>query len=418
MIDDDEKIDKSTDEKLDTDSDLKETDAEEHSKSENKSDDDTKKIILSLNEPTLTEKISEKISEQFETLRDMLEDISWKYIAAVTGGVLFCIFTIGAVLIFADPTVKELPSRTSTQTEDIPEERRVHVKIHEGMSTSEIAEALAEKNIIDSSLKFRILSRLRGYDDKMKPGTYVFTTEMTDDEVFSKILNGDKRVVTFTIPEGFGVKDIAKRLYEIDLVDEEDFLKAAEDFAPYDYMKKQDDVFYAAEGFLFPDTYTVESDISVEEILQIMVDNFDNRLTPELRKQAEEKNLSIYELATMASLIEREVRYPEDRAIVAQVFFKRLQLNMPLQTDATLQYLMDTPKEDVSIEDTKIESPYNTYIYAGLPPGPIANAGMESIESALNPADTDYLYFVADRQGHNHYAKTYDEHLDLVNQYR
>ena len=91
---------------------------------------------------------------------------------------------------------------------------------------------------------------------------------------------------------------------------------------------------------------------------------------------------------------------------------------MPLQTDATLQYLMDAPKEDVSIEDTKIESPYNTYIYAGLPPGPISNAGMEAIEAVLNPADTDYLYFVADRQGHNHYADTYDEHLDLVAQYR
>ena len=104
--------------------------------------------------------------------------------------------------------------------------------------------------------------------------------------------------------------------------------------------------------------------------------------------------------------------------MIAQVFFKRLAINMPLQTDTTLQYLLDAPKEDVSIEDTKMESPYNTYQHYGLPPGPIACPGMASIEAVLNPADTDYLYFVADRNGHNHYTNTYDEHLEVVNRVR
>jgi UPF0755 protein len=137
-----------------------------------------------------------------------------------------------------------------------------------------------------------------------------------------------------------------------------------------------------------------------------------------MREQAVKIDLSIYELITLASLVEREVRFPEDRAIVAQVLLKRLRMNMPLQTDATLQYLMETPKEEVSIADTEIDSPYNTYQHVGLPPGPIANPGMASIEAVLHPADTDYLYFVADRQGHNHYAHTYEEHLNLVNKYR
>ena len=128
--------------------------------------------------------------------------------------------------------------------------------------------------------------------------------------------------------------------------------------------------------------------------------------------------MSVYDLITLASLVEREVRYPEDRPIVAQVLLKRLKMNMPLQTDATLQYLMDAPKEEVSIEDTQIDSPYNTYQHVGLPPGPIANPGMASIEAVLHPAETDYLYFVADRHGHNHYAYTYEEHLNLVNRYR
>ncbi len=401
-----------------SDSDDKKISAEKISDSDDKkiSADKTKdknsaKIIASLNEKSWTEKFSAPL----ETLQDMFEEISWKYIAAVAGGVLFCIFVVGAVLIFADEPSNVVSQKNS---EEISAEKRVHIKIREGMTTAEIADELAAKNVISSSLKFRILSRVRGYDDKMKLGTYVFATGMEDDEVFAKILNGEKQVMTFTVPEGFGVKDIAKRLYGLDIADEEDFLKAAENFAPYDYMKKHKDVFYAAEGFLFPDTYTIESDTSIEEILKMMAANFDNRMTPDIRSRAKEKNLSLYDLAILASLVEKEVRYPEDRAIVAQVFFKRLQLNMPLQTDASLQYLMDAPKEDVSIEDTKIDSPFNTYQYAGLPPGPIANAGMESIEAVLNPADTDYLYFVADRQGHNHYAMTYDEHLELVEQYR
>lgn len=390
----------------------KNSDAEEKIFDTEKVDDEKNdKIIASLNKKSWTEKFSAPL----ETLQDLLEEISWKYIAAVTGGVLFCIFVVGAVLIFADSPTNFI---SQTISEENSAEKRIHVKIHGGMSTAEIADALAEKNVISNSFKFRLLSRLRGYDDKMKPGTYIFHAGMSYDDVFSKILNGEKQVFTFTIPEGFTVKDIAKRLYGLDFVDEEDFLKAAEDFAPYDYMKKHKNVFYAAEGFLFPDTYTVESDASIEEVLKIMAANFDNRLTPDIRNRAKEKNLSIYDLAILASLVEKEVRYPEDRAIVAQVFFKRLQLNMPLQTDASLQYLMDAPKEDVSIEDTKIDSPYNTYQHAGLPPGPVANAGIEAIEAVLNPADTDYLYFVADRQGHNHYATTYEEHMALVNQYR
>jgi len=412
----------STEKKSDSE-DKKNSDAENNSAVEEKISGDEKtdtekvadkisdKIIASLNAKSWTEKFSAPL----ETLQDMFEEISWKYVAAVAGGVLFCIFVVGAVLIFADSPTNFI---STTISEETSAEKRLHIKIRDGMSTAEIADQLAEKNVISSGLKFRLLSRLRGYDDKMKPGTYVFMQGMSYDEVFAKILNGEKQIVTFTIPEGFTVKDIAKRLYSLDIADEEDFLKAAENFAPYDYMKKHKNVFYAAEGFLFPDTYTIESDASIEKILKMMAADFDNRLTPDLRNRAKEKNLSLYDLAILASLVEKEVRYPEDRAVVAQVFFKRLQLNMPLQTDASLQYLMDAPKEDVSIEDTQIDSPYNTYQHAGLPPGPVANPGMEAIEAVLNPADTDYLYFVADRQGHNHYSSTYDEHMELVNQYR
>lgn len=354
----------------------------------------------------------------FRWIKSALAEISWKYILSVVFGVIFCIAVVGAVLIFVDPSSIKPTQELKPKIVDDSQENHVHVKIAEGMTTAEIADVLEDKEVIASSLKFRLVSRLRGYDGQLKPGTYLFTLDMDDEAVFAKLLNGEKYLVRFTIPEGFGVKEIAERLYSLDIADKEDFLKAAEDFAPYGYMRKHKNVRYAAEGFLFPETYSIESDTPIEDILKIMAGEFDKRITPQMRERAKELGLSLYDLTTLASLVEREVRYPEDRAIVAQVFLKRLKLNMPLQTDATLQYLLDAPKEDVTFKDTEIDSPYNTYKNVGLPPGPIANAGIESFNAVLNPANTDYLYFVADRQGHNHYSYTYDEHLVLVNQYR
>ena len=378
-----------------------------------KVDDDKKSAVKSEKKSAhvIKKNWGEKLLSPFIALKEMFAELSPKYVISVAAAVFFCIFIIGAVLIFADPQPVKFSSNGNV-------EKKVHVKITRGMTTAEIARQLSDKGVISNSWKFRILSRMRGYDGQMKTGTYTFATGMSDEEVFEAILNGAKHLARLTIPEGFTVKEIAARLYELDLADKEDFLKAAKDFQPYDYITPNKNVFFAAEGFLFPETYEIESDYSIEEILKMMTDEFDKRLTDEMRAKAKEMNLSIYELVTLASLVEKEVRYEEDRAVVAQVLLKRLKLNMPLQTDATLQYLMDAPKEDVTIEDTKIDSPYNTYQNAGLPPGPVANPGIEAIEAVLNPANTDYLYFVADREGHNHYAYSYEEHLNLVNQYR
>ncbi len=378
------------------------------------SDKDTQRLEIPSRSEGKKKSFLSKLNFSFSELS---EEISWRYVANVAGAVFLCVVLVGVVLVFADPSVAKIDKPAPVETPTV-EERRINVKIQEGLSTAEIAERLAEKGVIGSSLKFRILARLRGYDDKLRPGSYSFTADMSDDEVFAKLLTGEKKLIKFTVPEGFGVKEIAERLYNLDLVNREDFLQAAEDFAPYDYMRKRKDVFFAAEGFLFPDTYTVESDMEIDELLDLMASTFDQQLKPEMRVAAEKMGLSVYDLITLASLVEREVRYPEDRPIVAQVLLKRLKMNMPLQTDATLQYLMDAPKEEVSIEDTQIDSPYNTYQHVGLPPGPIANPGMAAIEAVLHPAETDYLYFVADRQGHNHYAYTYEEHLNLVNRYR
>lgn len=346
---------------------------------------------------------------RFEKLRAAVLNLGWKKWTAIA--------VVAAVLLGAGLFLAFGTSHTIERS-DRDAGENIYMVVKPGTTASEISDRLMQLGVIDSRLRFWWLMKLQGDASKFKTGTYAFTPHMDEQAVLDKLVAGDTTVVKFTIPEGFGIKEIAKRLADEGLVDEQEFLAEAKDFAPYDYMKKRPNVRYAAEGYLFPDTYVIHSDVSAEGIMKMMAEDFDTRLTPALRQQAAAKGLSIHDLITLASLVEKEARYDEDRPIIAQVFFKRLQMGMPLQSDTTLQYLMAGPKEDVSIEDTKIDSPYNTYQHEGLPPGPIASPGMKSILAVLNPANTDYLYFVADHQGHNHYSQTYDEHLAIVEQVR
>ena len=345
--------------------------------------------------------------EKLGWLLDISDALTWKR-WLIVAGVVFVISLGGCYAMLG----------SSGHHAHLDKSQKIYFTVREGMNASDIADALLERGVIDSKFAFWWKVKTGGYQDQFKIGTYALHPQMAEEEVLALLISGETARIKFTIPEGFKVEEIARRLADEGIADRKRFLRIARDFAPYSYMKKHENVDYAAEGFLFPDTYEVEPDMDEKAIMQMMFNDFDNRLNDELRERAREMDLSIYDLITLASLVEKEARYDEDRPIIAQVFFKRLKEDMPLQTDASLQYLMDAPKEDVSIADTKIDSPYNTYQNRGLPPGPIANPGMEAIEAVLYPADTEYLYFVADRDGHNHYSMTYDEHLVLVDRYR
>ena len=340
-------------------------------------------------------------------LQDILADISdkmtWKRWCILAFTMLILILG-GSMLVFG----------TGGSRRELATDQVVYVEIKSGMSAGDISDELVRRGVLTDKFSFWWRVKRSGAASKFKSGMYAMHPNMTADEVLTKLINGDTAEVKFTIPEGFGVKEIAKRLADEGLVDEQEFLAKAKDFAPYPYIDRKSDIRYACEGFLFPDTYILHEDATVDGILKMMAKDFDNRLTPDLRARAKAMNLSLHELITLASLVEKEAMYEEDRAIIAQVFFKRLRVGMPLQSDTTLQYLLDAPKEDVSLEDTRIESPYNTYQHRGLPPGPIASPGMASIKAVLYPADTDYLYFVADRQGHNHYSTNYSDHQAIV----
>lgn len=294
---------------------------------------------------------------------------------------------------------------------------KILLRVEPGMTSSEIGDELVRLGVIDSKFSFWWKTKSQGADSKFQVGLFELQPNMNVDEAIDILISGRISSVKFTIPEGFTVKQIAERLSDMGVVNERKFLEMAKTYAPYDYIEKHDDADYRMEGFLFPATYVVGTDATPEQIMDMMAEALDDRLTDEMKERAQEQGLSIYELITLASLVEKEARYDEDRPIIAQVFLKRLAIDMPLQSDTTVTYLIGA-KEDVTYKDTEIDSPYNTYQIYGLPPGPIACPGMEAIEAVLYPADTDFLYFVADREGHNYYSTNYDDHLDLVDQVR
>lgn len=279
---------------------------------------------------------------------------------------------------------------------------------------AEIGDMLYEKGIISSPTTFRLALRLTGSMDKLQQGYYQIPQNASLRQVIALLQKGKLQEIKVIIPEGYTIQQIADELEKDGLGPKEAFLEKAKTYVPYQYMYGPAKVDYRVEGFLFPSTYEIPVGSTPEEILKRMAGEMNKQLTPEIRAQIEAKHMTIFEFITLASLVEKEALFDEDRPIIAAVFLKRLQIGMPLQSCASIQYILGYPKPHISIEDTKLPSPYNTYMHVGLPPGPIANPGMKSMEAVLNAPSTDYLFFVADKEGHHHFTKTYEEHMKVV----
>ncbi|MDU2592443.1 MAG: endolytic transglycosylase MltG, partial [Paeniclostridium sordellii] len=187
-------------------------------------------------------------------------------------------------------------------------------------------------------------------------------------------------------------------------------------YSKFKYLDEKD--ILSLEGFLYPDTYYFDKKVTEEEVLSAMLKRFEKMYTDKFKKEQKERGLTLQQVVNLASIIEKEAVLDEDRPMIASVFYNRLNVDMPLQSDATIQYIFDERKDRVMYKDLKIKSPYNSYINKGLPPTPISNPGVKSIEAVLNPANSDYLYFVATIDGKNNYSKTYEEHLKHVENYK
>lgn len=313
------------------------------------------------------------------------------------------------VVLFAGSAVYSLARPVNTAAGDA-----VTVLVKPGMTTQAIGELLYDKGLIKNVLMFRLVSKLERADGALQAGEYNFTKAMTVKDIIGKLVRGETAFKQFTVPEGFTIDQIAALLEEKKLAPAAKFKEYAAGYAPYDYINPAANVKYKAEGFLFPDTYRVAAGTSPDQFARVMAVQFDKQFTPAMRQRAAELGLSVREVVILASLVEREAQVAKERPVIAGVFLSRLKQDMPLQSCATIQYILGYPKPELTVADTEIPSPYNTYQNMGLPPGPIASPGLASIQAVLNAADTGYLYFVANKDGSHVFSRTYEEHLAAI----
>lgn len=300
------------------------------------------------------------------------------------------------------------------EKEEVTAGVEVEFEIKEGMTLKEIASLLEEKGIIDNAFLFMLFAKQRGKEKSLIPGIYTMETNSEYEKVLDKITAGPPVVIyKFIIPEGYTVKQIIETVaQEIPFVEYND-LEEFVDISNYNYSYLED--VPSLEGFLFPKTYEITIDYSARNIVEMMLAQYQFETGSLDYSFAENKSLSRYDILKIASMIEREAYVPEERALISAVIHNRLDIGMKLDIDPTVQYALGEEGNWwplITQEDYKIDSPYNTYIYAGLPPTPICNPGLASIEAALNPEDKDYLYFVVtDSEKHTHsFASTLEEH--------
>lgn len=277
--------------------------------------------------------------------------------------------------------------------------------ITRGESLSNIAKNLANEGLIRNKIVFYLVVKKLGIERKIQAGDFRLSPSM-DVYQIAKILTHGTLDIWVTLIEGMRKEEIAQIISSNFNIPEIEFIKLAK------------------EGYLFPDTYLIPKDATVGSIINILENNFNKKFNKDLKEKAKLRNLSPEETIIIASLIEREAKFNEDRPLVASVILNRLKIGMKLDIDATIQYALGyQPKEktwwkrNLTKEDLEIDSPYNTYKNPGLPPTPIANPGLDSIKAVINAPQTDYLYYLSDKKGRIHFAKTLEEHNENVRKY-
>lgn len=290
----------------------------------------------------------------------------------------------------------------------------VLVDIPSGSTPKTIGTILEEKKIIGKSEAFVSMVKTENVASKLKAGQYQLSASMPMSEIVRRIATGEVFVdkVKVVIPEGFEVKQIIERLVTAGLGSEEEFtqeLKTGTFEYPFLQGINRETLL---EGFLFPATYQFDKQASPHEVIDAMLSAFNKNFSSEFFERSKTLNLSVSDIVTLASIIEREAQVGDERAIVSSVFHNRLKINMMLQSCATVQYALGERKEVLTFKDLKVRSPYNTYAHRGLPPAPIASPGLESLKAALYPAETEYLYFVTTNNGDgsHYFSKTLEEH--------
>jgi UPF0755 protein len=292
------------------------------------------------------------------------------------------------------------------------------VEIAQGSGTQTMGRLLSDAGVVRNPTAFRIAVWIRGAGRHLQAGEYRFDAPMTPEAVVDKIARGDVFLRPVTFREGLTIRQMAAIFEERGFGAQADFIGIA---SKPDLVRALDPDAKNLEGYLFPDTYALPRRTTADQLAARMIARFEKALTPEMRQQATTHGLSIRELVTLASIVEKETAKPEERPLVAAVYRNRLRIGMALQCDPTVIYALERAGRyngNITRADLGFDSPYNTYRYPGLPPGPIAAPGQASLEAAANPADVGYLYFVSRNDGSHAFSSTLAEHNRNVEIYQ
>lgn len=290
------------------------------------------------------------------------------------------------------------------------------VEIPKGVGVSAIAEKLKDAELIRSKFGFETLVWLKRAGSKLQAGQYTFSDVDSLADIVRVLTQGlgalnEKQ---FTIPEGWGIKDIAAHFDERNIVSGEEFIKVVNPnsqfpISNFHFLADRPEK-VGLEGYLFPDTYRILKDASVADVVAKMLENFDTKLTAQMRADIGAQGKTVFDIVRLASIVEREVPHEEDRPVIAGILWKRLDAGMALQVDSTLNYATGGKNAALTLEELQIDSPYNTYKYRGLPPTPIGNPGLSALNAAIYPQHSAYWYFLSGTDGTTHFAKDLDEH--------
>ena len=289
------------------------------------------------------------------------------------------------------------------------------VVIPAGSTFNQVASLLEGEGLIRSRSAFVWLGRAQEADRKIKPGEYELNGAMPPAEILSKLMAGRVVLHGVTIPEGYTISQIADVLAEQRITDREEFVRVAHDTT---FIKTLGISAESVEGYLYPDTYRFSRPTAAQDIIKTMVNQLEHVLSAEWQDRAKELRLTMHEVLTLASVIEKETGAADERPLISSVFHNRLKKRIPLQSDPTVIYGLPNFDGNLRKKDLSHSSPYNTYRWAGLPPGPIASPGADSIHAALYPAPTSNLYFVSKNDGTHHFSNTLTQHNKAVEKYQ
>ena len=304
--------------------------------------------------------------------------------------------------------------QASTPASD--DSRNVVIKIEPGMTLKQVSVLLKNENLIGNSAVFRLLAIIQGKQSQIMVGEYEVSSAMIPVDILQRVTSGKTVLHPITIPEGYRITEIAELLASNGLVDKEEFIRLTED---KEIIQFWDIPGNSLEGYLFPETYHFSKFTDARKIIDTMVKTFKDKVLPlNLGKVSKDIKLTSHEVITLASIIEKETGKSEERPLISSVFHNRLKKKMRLQTDPTVIYAIKNFDGNIRKKDLSLDSPYNTYRYKGLPPGPIANPGLKSIVAVLEPDVSDYLYFVSRQDGSHQFSATLDAHESAVRKYQ